>query len=172
MKEVLNFMRGKLDTTRLKFHYLKIGKAEPLLDQLRELTEEFTTWDQYEAESFSDFYFGSSYMDYDAALLNLDISDENVTDIRRDFWQEFIWKTQDMPQLLAIVIPNSNSFGSLSRAQVIEALSLIRLTDRPFELFEHGVHSPEDILSWITSYASIVHRKKREVEEEKTETEN
>lgn len=166
MKEVLNFIRGKLDTTSLKFHYLRIGKAAPLLDDLRAESEDLNlTWDHEEADSFADYHFGSSYAEYDGALINLGINDENVAEIRREFWQNFIWETEDKPLLLAIVYPDTSTFGSLSRSQLIESLSLVRLTDRPFELFENNNKTISKIIDWIGSLASVVHRIEREEEE-------
>jgi len=165
VKEVLNFIRGKLDTTGLKFHYLRIGKASPLLDQLREASKGLEiTWEQYEAESFAEFHFSESYADFDGALINLGISDENAGEFRQQFWQDFIWKTKDMPLLLAIVYPDTTTFGSLSKGELMEALSLIRLTDRPFELFENRDDVDQQIIEWLSSLSSIVHRIEREPE--------
>lgn len=169
MSEVLKFTIGKLNKKELKFHYLRIGKAAPLLDNLREDSEDNeleAEWIQHEAQTFQDYHYGSSYEEYDGTILNLGVNDENIAEIRRQFWEYFIWKTQDRPQLLAIVVPDYNSFGSLSKGQLIEALSLVRLTDRPFKIFENKKETIPEIVEWLTSMASVVHRKHREETEE------
>jgi hypothetical protein len=170
VKEAFNFVRGKLDITGLEFHYLKIGKAAPLYDGLSELSAiHEIKWINHEADSFQDYHFGASYAEFDGAVINLGLTDENVADMRRGFWEEFIWKTGDMPLLVAVVIPDTSSFGSLSRSQVQEALALVRLTDRPFKIFEHTPMVVEEVFGWLTSHASIVHRLHREPEEDKKE---
>ena len=167
VREAINFIRSRLDIEALEFHYLKIGKAAPLLDQLSQQSEDSAiVWHQHEADNFQDYHFGTSYGDHDAAIINLGVSDENIGDIRRGFWEEFIWKTAEMPLLLALVIPDSTSFGSLSKAQIVEGLSLVRLTDRPFQIFEHGEGVAQDVFDWITSHESVIHRIKREPKEE------
>jgi hypothetical protein len=45
----------------------------------------------------------------------------------------------------------------------MEALSLIRLTDRAFEIFEYSEDIAEKIVLWLTGMTAIVHRKEREI---------
>lgn len=167
MKDLVGFTVGKLNKKDLKFHYLRVGKAAPLLDKLRETTEEDNIeWVQHETTSFGDYHFGKSYSDYDGAIINLGINEDNLPEMRRDFWENYIWKTKDMPLLVAVIIPDSTTFGSLTGAQIQEGLSLVRLTDRPFKIFENKEGNIDEITEWISSMASIIHRKEREEESE------
>lgn len=171
MRDVLRFVIGKIDQTNLKFHYLRTGRASPLLDTLRELTQEQEIeWVQHEANDLYDYHFGSSYEEYDAAVLNLDVNEDNIVEVRRAFWESFIWQTEDKPQLLVIVIPDTSDYGTLSKGQIIEALSLIRLTDRSFELFESQDDEVARLVDWLTSHAGVIHRKLRKPDEEKEES--
>lgn len=163
MNKFFAFLKGKLSISEAKFHYLRIGKTIALLDQLRELDPELgIEWIQHEADSFADYHFSSSYAEYDGAVVVLNIDDENIVDVRRDFWENFIFKTSSNPLPLALIIPRSDKFGSLTRAQVKEALSLIRLTDRPFELFEDGEGIAQQVFIWLEQICSLVHKKERE----------
>ena len=72
-----------------------------------------------------------------------------------------MWKTEDKPLVTALIIPNSNKLGSLTKSQVIETLSLIRLTDRPIEIFEMKDTTGLDIINWIIKMSIYIHRKLR-----------
>jgi hypothetical protein len=165
--DLFNFILGKLNRHSLVFHYLRIGSASPLLDDLREASEELQIeWVQHEVDYFGDYFFGSTYAEYDAALINLGINDENAAIMRRGFWEDFIWKTKGMELPIAIVIPDTNSFGSLTQGMVMEALSLVRLTDRPVEIFENTTDEISRIIDFLSGVASIVHRKEHPEEDE------
>ncbi len=148
----------------MRFHYLRVGKTAKLLDDLRQKTTETgIEWVQHESQTFAGYHFGRSYREFDGAVVNLAIDDGNIANVRKDFWENFVWKTEDFPQVFALVIPSSMQYGSLTKAQVMEALSLVRLTDRAFEIFENSEDIAEKIVSWLTGMTAIVHRKKREI---------
>ena len=148
----------------MRFHYLRVGKTVKLLDDLRQKSAATgIEWVQYESQTFARYHFGKNYSDFDGAVVNLAVDDENITAVRRDFWENFVWKTADSPLVFALVIPSSTQYGSLTKSQVMEALSLIRLTDRAFEIFENSEDIAEKIVSWLTGMTAIVHRREREI---------
>ncbi len=166
MKRLLGFTFGKIGTSNLKFHYLRVGKAGSLLDRLCDLTvSNEIEWVQHEANTFRQVHFGNNYGKCDAAIVNMAIDEDNLTQERRDFWENFIWKTEHSPLAFALVIPDSNKYGSLTRSQIMEGLSLIRINDRPFEIFENIENCEIDIVEWMTRISSIVHRKDRDDDE-------
>lgn len=170
MKKLVYFAMNKINTNNLRFHYLRIGKASKLLDRIRDNTaDKEIEWIQYESSTFKEFYFGENYKKFDGAIVNLAINDDNLSSVRRDFWENFIWKTQNYPLVIALVIPDTTQFGTLTRSQVMEGLSLIRLTDRPFEIFENKTGIEEEITSWLSRMTAIVHKKERMNEETDSE---
>ncbi|MHA2250140.1 MAG: hypothetical protein ACXAD7_07250 [Candidatus Kariarchaeaceae archaeon] len=165
MKKLIGFMFRKINTHNLRFHYLRVGKAGQLLDRLRDESEVDVEWIQHETETFGEYHFGKSYEEYDGAIVNLSIDDDIIATMRRDFWEQFIWKTQDNPLVLALVIPDSSKYGTLTKSQVFEGLSLIRLTDRPFDIFENKEGSEAEIVTWLTRMTALVHKQERLIEE-------
>jgi len=151
----LGIMKGKY---KVKEKLSKEGNSG-LEDDMK---EQSVKWHQHEVEFFHQYQFKESYGRFDGAIINIDIDEDNVTQQRREFWEHFIWKTSEMPLPVAIVIPSTQGYGSLSKAQVFEYLSLIRLTDRPFELFEYNENVVSEVYGWLTRLSSLVHRKKRE----------
>lgn len=160
MSSFISFLRNKVDKNALRFHYMRIAQAKPVLDELRVLTEDMDIeWIQHEVDAFRDYHFSESYAKFSGAVVNIHVSDDEIINFRRDFWENFIWKTEKLPIPLAIVIPKTTKYGSLTKAEIYEALSLIRLTDRPFELFESGDNVSREISDWLISLAAIIHRK-------------
>lgn len=160
MRRFISFLRNKVNKNELRFHYLRITQAYPVLDELRKLTEDMDIeWIQHEVDAFRDYHFSESYANYSGAVVNIHVDDDEIIGLRRDFWENFIWKTEKLPIPLAIVIPKTTKYGSLTKAELFEALSLIRLTDRPFELFETGENVSKEISEWLISLTAVIHRK-------------
>ena len=162
VKPWFQFSLNRPDPTCMEFLYLRIGSGEKLFEELNTISaEKGISWQLNESDSFAEYHFSSNYTDFDGAVLNVGISDDEILDFRKDFWENFVWKTEDKPLVTALIIPNSNKLGSLTKAQVIESLSLVRLTDRPFEIFEMNDSTSEDVLNWIMQMSIYVHRKLR-----------
>ena len=164
MKKFFGFLMGKIDNSSLHFHYLRVGNSTPILDQLREITKEIedVKWVQHESDSYGEYHFGTTYGNYDGAIINYDIKEDNLQNNRKDFWENFIFKTRDHPIPLAILVPSSDQFGTLTIPQIYEALSLVRLTDRPFKIFEYSDTVDDEIVTWLSKICSLVHRKTKE----------
>lgn len=150
MKRWFNFARSKLDTIGLRFHYLRVGNTESILDALKALTlDSEVEWDLIEIESFNRVKLPTTFSEFSASIINLGIDDENVKEVRKQFWENYIWVTEDDPIPLALIIPDSNEPGSLTKSQVIESLSLVRLNDRPFEIFEFNDDTSTQLMQWL-----------------------
>ncbi|MCY3413273.1 MAG: hypothetical protein INQ03_16655 [Candidatus Heimdallarchaeota archaeon] len=163
MSKFINFAMKKIDTTGLHFHYLRVGKAKPLLDRIKENLDEETTFTQHEVKQLAEFHYSATYTeDYNATIINIEIQEDEIANIRRDFWENYVWKTDNDPLPLALIIPNSKDFGSLTTAETSEALSLIRLTDRPFRVFELQEDVELNVMNWLFDVCSIVHRHEKE----------
>lgn len=171
VKKLVNYMLNKVDKTHLRFHYLRVGKAEPILDSLREQLDDTSEIVHHEVNNFQSYHFPKGYREYNAAIVNMEINDEDIAEIRRDFWENFIWKTEAMAIPFALIIPNSNKISSLTKAQIGEAFSLIRLSDRVYKIFEHGEASHLEIMEWLTDISAIVHRTETESMTESESTE-
>ncbi len=159
MKRLLNFLLERNDYGRLDFLFIRVGKTSPLLQKLIELSpkdEDVKTinWDLIEVDSLEGFRFPNKMPEIDGIALVLDINDENVSEMRRNFWEYFVW--QGIPKPVALVIPDSSKLGSLSKSQVMEALSLQRVTDRPWELFEMGENVETQVFNWLLVASATV----------------
>ncbi len=166
MKDLLKYIFNKVDMTNLKFHYLRVGNTSPLLDSLRENSDDSIEWVQHEVDHFADYHFPSTYDEYNGAIINLYVNDDEISEIRRDFWENFVWRTEDRPIPVAIIIPNTSKYGSLTTAEVTEALSLIRMTDRVYRIFEYNDNVANDVSNWLTHISAIVHRTEVEIKTE------
>ena len=163
MKQFFNFLTEKLDNSNMKFHYLRVGNTRPLFDVLEEITSEIEElkWKQHESDSFGSYFFDRTYSEYEGAVINLDLNDDKVGSVRKDFWENFVFKTRDQPIPFVLIIPPSDKLGSLSKSQAYEALSLVRITDRPFTLLEYNENVQIEVVQWLNDICSLVHRKER-----------
>ena len=162
MKSWFQFASNRPDPTGMEFLYLRIGNVEKLFEKINTISKEKgITWQLQEAESFNGYHFSANFVDFDGVVLNVAISDDEIQEFRKNFWEKYVWKTENKPQVTALVIPNSNTLGSLTKAQVIETLSLIRLTDRPIEIFEMNENTALEVTNWIIKMSIYVHRKLR-----------
>ncbi len=163
MKQFFNFLTEKLDGSNMQFHYHRVGNTRPLFDILVETTSEIEElkWLQHESDSFGSYYFGSTYSEYEGAVINLELNDNIMGSVRKDFWENFVFKTKDQAIPFVLIIPPGDRLGSLSRSQVYEALSLVRITDRPFTVLEYKNNVHDEIVQWLNDICSLVHRKEK-----------
>ena len=160
MKDLVNYTFGNVNENNLNFHYLRVGNTKPLIDELRKLSNnEQINYDYHKTDTFQNYNFGSSYENYNGYIINIEINDQNIVDMRNDFWKNYIWKTKNFEQLVALVIPDEENIGSLTKSEIVESLSLSRLLDRTYEIFQNTNESIPLIKKWLTSMSSIVHRK-------------
>ncbi len=170
--DTLRFAFNKYSIIHPKILYLKVGKPKSLFDSLNESSDDKTEWLVEEVESFSKWKKNFSNSSVDAIVLNLDVDDDLVIEIRKSFWKDFIWQTEDKALPLAIVIPETTQIGSLSRSQIIESLSLNRIYDRGWNVFENKPSVSLEIMEWLYQFTHsfILQREKAKEEKEKLKT--
>jgi len=107
------------------------------------------------------------FVPFEGLVYFIDSTKEEMIKHERNFlWEKIIWnsETQNLP--IAICAYNSNLQGALSRGELIENLSLIRLTDRLWNLFETpDVPTILDALKWMKRVIHIGHVKSWEEKE-------
>ncbi len=91
------------------------------------------------------------FLPFEALLYLIDATKEEMIKHERNyFWEKVVWaeETKNLP--IAVCAYNSELQGALSRGELIENLSLIRLTDRLWNLFEiSNEESMHDVLKWL-----------------------
>lgn len=91
------------------------------------------------------------FVPFEGILYLIDATKEEMIKHERNFfWEKIIWDKQVQNLPIAICAYNSNLQGALSRGELIENLSLIRLTDRLWDLFETpDTPSLVESLKWL-----------------------
>ncbi|MBY8999406.1 MAG: hypothetical protein KGD64_00665 [Candidatus Heimdallarchaeota archaeon] len=88
---------------------------------------------------------------FEGILYLIDATKEEMIKHERNyFWEKIIWDetVEDLP--IAVCAYNTNLQGALTRGELIETMSLIRLTDRIWNLFEvPDVDSLVGSLKWM-----------------------
>lgn len=165
MNKFFSFFINKLDPKNLNFLYLRVGKTSLMYEKL---TNYGNSLDikivKEEVENFKNYHI-SKLTNYNGLIINLSIEETDLKSIRKDFWENFMWKLNEFQIPFALVIPNSNQYGSLTKGQIFESLSLIRLTDRIFEIFEQNENVEKEVIDWLTNICSIAFRKEFEIKE-------
>ena len=91
------------------------------------------------------------FLPFEGILYLIDATKEEMIKHERNyFWEKIIWaeETKNLP--IAICAYNSELQGALSRGELIENLSLIRLSDRLWNLFEiPNEQSMLEVLKWM-----------------------
>ncbi|MHA1400647.1 MAG: ADP-ribosylation factor-like protein [Candidatus Heimdallarchaeaceae archaeon] len=92
---------------------------------------------------------------FEGILYLIDATQEDMIKHERVFfWEKLMWNEELKEKPVAICAFNSNLQGSLTRGELIESLSLIRVTDRNWQLFE--VPNAEDLLEALNWLKSII----------------
>jgi len=77
------------------------------------------------------------FVPFEGILYLIDATEEDMIKHERNyFWEKIIWDKETANLPIAVCVYNSNLQGALTRGELIENLSLIRLTDRLWSLFE------------------------------------
>ncbi|MHA1556468.1 MAG: ADP-ribosylation factor-like protein [Candidatus Heimdallarchaeota archaeon] len=84
---------------------------------------------------------------------------KELSRIKEYLWEYFVWNeaTKNIPVLIASY--NAEKAIALTSSEIIEAYSLIRLTDRLWNVMEIHENKPEDILScfsWLDDYIEVL----------------
>ncbi len=91
------------------------------------------------------------FLPFEGILYLIDATKEEMIKHERNyFWEKIIWdeEVEDLP--IAVCAYNTDLQGALTRGELIENMSLIRLTDRIWNLFEvPDVDSLVESLKWM-----------------------
>ncbi len=91
------------------------------------------------------------FIPFEGILYLIDATKEEMIKHERNyFWEKIIWddEVEDLP--IAVCAYNTDLQGALTRGELIENMSLIRLTDRMWNLFEvPDVDSLIESLKWM-----------------------
>ena len=96
------------------------------------------------------------FLPFEGLLYLIDSTKEEMIKHERNyFWEKIVWaeETKNLP--IAVCAYNSELQGALSRGELIENLSLIRLTDRLWNLFE--ISNEESMLAVLKWLKQIIH---------------
>ena len=96
------------------------------------------------------------FLPFEGLLYLIDATKEEMIKHERNyFWEKVVWaeETKNLP--IAVCAYNSELQGALSRGELIENLSLIRLTDRLWNLFE--ISNEESMLAVLKWLKQIIH---------------
>ena len=145
-----NFIRRTLQSIRRKLGYpevalLVMGDDIPATRNRVLLIRSSTSLDEFIVDSVmtelpcSDrFKFKPKQFEpFEGILYLIDATKEEMIKHERNyFWEKIIWneKTRGLP--IAVCAYNTNLQGALTRGELIENMSLIRLTDHLWNLFE------------------------------------
>lgn len=88
---------------------------------------------------------------FEGILYFIDATAEDMIKHERAFfWEKIVWNDEIKEKPIAICAYNSNLQGSLTVGELIENLSLVRLTDRVWKLFPVGkTEDFIDALHWL-----------------------
>lgn len=107
------------------------------------------------------------FVPFEGLLYLIDATKEEMIKHERNyFWEKIAWDSETKNLPIAICAYNSNLQGALSRGELIENLSLIRLTDRLWNLFDiPDISSQLEALKWLKRVIYIGHIKSWEEKE-------
>lgn len=124
-------------------------------------------------ETFS--FHSNHFLPFESMLYFIDATKEEMIKHERNFfWEQICWNETTKSLPIAICAYNSHIQGSLSRAELIENLSLIRLSDHLWELFETGETQDSNglltALNWLKKVIRMGYLKSWEIKEELIES--
>ena len=150
-------------------HILFIGEKSEVRDYIVDVIKEST---KDPKEKVPTHTFSSEEPDFDSGLheslikktdgaiflLNSTKTDE-LSRMKEYLWEYFVWNetTTNIPVLIASY--NAEKAIALTSSEIIEAYSLIRLTDRLWNVMEIHENKSEDILAcfnWLDEYIEVL----------------
>lgn len=104
---------------------------------------------------------------FEGILYLIDASkEENIKYERNYLWEKILWDSATSSIPIAICAYNSDLQGALARGELIESLSLIRITDRLWNIFETPtIQSMMNALQWLKQIIHMGYVKSWELKE-------
>ncbi len=138
---------------------LIMGNNTPAVRNRVKLIQTYASHDQYIIDDFlcelpvnERFRFKPRLFEpFEGILYLIDATDEDMIKHERVFfWEKLMWNENVKGKPIAICAFNSNLQGALTRGDIIESLSLIRVTDRNWQLFDAPeIDSLLNALDWL-----------------------
>ena len=160
MKALINFIRGKQVVFKLDICYVKVGSAKSILERLQPdiSTKYEVEWNVHEIAELRKLNSTTICSEmFDGYIFNLEVNEENINKIKREFWQKVLWEGL-LPIPLAIIIPSLERNSSLSIQEFLKKMTLIRVTDRPWKVFYNSKELFSELVTWIVEVVSTVTR--------------
>ncbi|MFW9922526.1 MAG: ADP-ribosylation factor-like protein [Candidatus Thorarchaeota archaeon] len=111
----------------------------------------------------------------DGAIFLIDAANmEDHSKLKEYLWEYFVWNIEAVNIPVLIMAFNAERALALTSAEIIEAYSLIRLTDRLWNVKEIYENKSEDILacfSWLDDYIEVLGIKPKAIRKKTTTTE-
>jgi len=87
------------------------------------------------------------------------VKTEELSRIKEYLWEYFVWNETSVKIPVVIASYNAEKALALTTSEIIEAFSLIRLTDRLWNVMEIKENKKEDILAifkWLDEYIEVL----------------
>ena len=150
-------------------HILFIGEKNETRDYIIEVIKQSV---EDPKEKTPKYTFSTEDMDFDreireATLKKTDgavfiVNSSKMTElskVKEYLWEMFVWNEVSTNIPVAIASHNAEKAISLTASEIIEAFSLIRLTDRLWNVLEIQENKKEDILAcfnWLDEYIEVL----------------
>ncbi|MCG3217521.1 MAG: hypothetical protein KAR35_00860 [Candidatus Heimdallarchaeota archaeon] len=145
--------------------FLLIGKNKELINKLKsdlEVASENTFWDsELLSQSFDDERMEERLKSFDAFVYLIDAKDlDEIKHHRQKLWEKIIWNPSTSGRPIVLFLANFST-GLLTKEELIESLSLIRVTDRLWDVIEGSSEDDnsqgiESVIDQLKSYVEIV----------------
>ncbi|MHA1125821.1 MAG: ADP-ribosylation factor-like protein [Candidatus Heimdallarchaeota archaeon] len=96
---------------------------------------------------------------------------EELSRIKEYLWEYFVWNETAINIPVVVAVHNAEKALALTTSEIIEAFSLIRLTDRLWNVMEIKDNKKDDILAcfqWLDEYIEVLGIKPKIIKKKKT----
>ncbi len=145
--------------------FLLIGNNKDLIESLKtglEAASEKNFWDtELLSQSYNAERMEERLKSFDAFVYLIDAKDmDEIKHHRQLLWEQVIWNSSTTGRPLILFLTNF-SMGLLTKDEIIESLSLIRVTDRIWDVVEGAAedsnsHGIESVINRLISYIEVV----------------
>ncbi|MEA2071687.1 MAG: ADP-ribosylation factor-like protein [Asgard group archaeon] len=150
-------------------YILFIGENNPTIDYIAKVVQKSVeepdekvptyTFTVEEPDFYHDLHPGLLKKTDGAIFLINSTKMDNLSIMKEYLWEHFVWNenARDIPVLIASY--HAEKAIALTTSEIIEAFSLIRLTDRLWNVMEIRENKEEDILAcfkWLDSYIDVL----------------
>ncbi|MHA1911276.1 MAG: hypothetical protein ACTSYA_06245 [Candidatus Kariarchaeaceae archaeon] len=145
--------------------FLLIGQNKELINKLMlslEPASDNIFWDsELLSQSFTDERMAERLKSFDAFVYLIDAKDlDEIKHHRQTLWEKVIWNPSTSERPIVLFLANFST-GLLTKEELIESFSLIRVTDRLWTVIEGNADDDnsqgiESVIDQLISYIKIV----------------